>query len=86
LTPAEVKADVRRIAKDCDRLAKLAEERLVDQEGKIGRKNSVGYYSLPSSPPLPSRNFIVAIADPGGTRGEAGKKGRRTVLRPFAMG
>jgi len=39
LTPAEVKADVRRIARDCDRLAKLAEEQLVDQEGKIGRKN-----------------------------------------------
>ena len=77
-----MKADVRRVAKDCDRLAKLAEEQLVDQEGKIGRKNSVGYYSLPSSPPLPSRNFIVAIADPGGE----GEKGRSLCSAPLCYG
>jgi len=35
----EARAIMRRIANDYDRLAKLAEQQLVDQEGMIGRKN-----------------------------------------------
>src|SRR5262245_41683222 len=35
-------------------------------------------------PPLPSRNFIVPIADPGGLREEA--EGGAAFCAPFAMG
>ena len=85
LTLAEVKADVRRIARDCDRLAKLAEQQLVDQVRNDRTKKLGQLLPLPSNPPLPSRNFIVAIADPGGTR-ERREKRAQNCSAPLCCG